>query len=289
MFKLEIGLPDGLSPLQSRPVDMVLAFIRLFAPLLLHKVAHFQLVSTHVLTNLIPFFPPTYRTENIMAVMEIGQVSQAKNKESTKDLEAKTEPLPPPIELLSLLEESGDIVETILDDVALGEAFGDIVPQTDSYTYMLGYLMTWKVVLAWISNESNEAKQAFAKYLESTGKYSDLLDHLTRLLPLHSDDESEGRTKELARFVPGVMDMHVFSPDVYASALQQMPMLSRAWFSRKQGTVARDVDKYTVRHVTGQLVKTELMAADIQARHVMFDNFKISVRPTVAEITAEYR
>ena len=153
--------------------------------------------------------------------------------------------------------------------------------------------MVWRGILAWIRNETSEAKQAFAKHLESSGTFNALLDNLVRLLPLDAV-QVDGNVQKfqagyLSSFVPSLTDVEDWSHLVYSAALQEMPMMSRAWYSRKQGPVVRQIAAYTAKYVSPAIIAQELAASATQARHVSFDNFKVNVRPTVAEITAEYR
>lgn len=126
LFHLEEGLPPRLSFLHTSPTQMATAFIRLFSPLLLHKVAHFQLLAASILAHILPSFPPSYQPPNVPS------------SPGAPDQPESAVQLAPPVKLLSVLEEAGDVVDTMLHDVGLGSSFGGVVPHTDAYTYVLG-------------------------------------------------------------------------------------------------------------------------------------------------------
>ncbi|XP_055345451.1 E3 ubiquitin-protein ligase listerin-like [Paramacrobiotus metropolitanus] len=278
LFRLEVGLSDRLSVLRSPPSQMTDMFIRLFSPLLLHKVAHVQLAACSLLTHMLPSFPPSITTD----------------APPTDDPSQPAPEIPPPIELLSVLEEAADIVETMLQDVPLGGSFGGVVPDTDASTYMLGYLLAWRVTLAWMRKESSDTRQALGRYLDANGMFSALLDNVAKLLPLDEGEraaETEPLEEEdgVMKFVAAVTDVERISAAVYREALQGLPMLARAWYGRKQGNALRSIGRYTAKVVSPELVRRELAVAAQQAREIVLDNFKVNVRPTVCEITAEYR
>ncbi|OWA53866.1 E3 ubiquitin-protein ligase listerin, partial [Hypsibius exemplaris] len=299
MFNLQVGLPQRLLVLNTTALKMIPALNQLFAPLLLHRVSHYQMVAADVLVYLIPTFPSSYAPHEFASDHFPGPGKLVQ----TKEQDAVVEPvklLDPPAEFVSVLFDSSEIVEKMLQEVALGESFGGVVPETDSYTYLTGYLMVWRCLLAWINNETLEAKQAFAKHLEATGSFIALLDNLVRLLPLEvvqpgkttSDNFSRSQrfsSSYLYGFVASLTDVEDWAHVVYTAALQEMPMVALSWYSRKQGPVVRQITAYTTKLVSPTVIAHELSASAEQARSVSFDNFKVSVRPTVLEITAEYR
>ncbi len=93
----------------------------------------------------------------------------------------------PPKTLLSLLQQTDHIVDSMLSEFLIGDCCCIVEPNTDSFTYTFAYLLIWIEILEIFSNLSDETRSQFAAFLRQSNYLSRLLENLFRLMPLSSN------------------------------------------------------------------------------------------------------
>lgn len=197
----------------------------------------------------------------------------------------------PPEPLLSSLLEMGHIVDVLLLDFDVGDCCL-VEANTDSYTYTLGYLLSWLELLAFFSASPAEARSEYASYLQEEGVLSSLLQHLFCLMPSNVSLGSKGSTMftEPVKLSP----QEVFSSaklqhvacQVYLDTICKLPALVRAWWNSQNKRVMDHVEKFTSNHVTSVISSREIQA--VQNADVSLENMTVKGRPTAREVVATY-
>ncbi|CAN8018047.1 unnamed protein product [Ixodes persulcatus] len=203
---------------------------------------------------------------------------------------------PPPEPLLRALRETGQVVEVLLSEFEVGDCCL-VVPGTDSYTYTLGYLLSWLQLLSFFVASPAEARSEYASYLHGSGMLSSLLKHLFCLMPSNisvpTASPSRGRTMftEPATLNPQAEEFssaklqHV-ACRVYLDTICKLPALVRSWWSSQNKRIMDHVEKFTSRHVTGVISSMEIQA--VQSADVTFENMTVKGRPSAREVVATY-
>ncbi|NXF50417.1 LTN1 ligase, partial [Oceanites oceanicus] len=88
----------------------------------------------------------------------------------------------PPAALMSVLATQELLLENILECIPVGE-FAVIQPLSDEFCLVLGYLLTWKLTLAFFKAASSQLRVLYSQYLRRTKSLNKLLYHLFRLMP----------------------------------------------------------------------------------------------------------
>ncbi|NXH14612.1 LTN1 ligase, partial [Bucco capensis] len=110
--------------------------------------------------------------------------------------------LSPPAALMSLLVTQELLLENILGSIPVGE-FAFIQPLSDVFCLVLGYLLTWKLILAFFKAASSQLRVLYSQYLRRTKSLNKLLYHLFRLMPenpVYSGPTSETPNKDTKTF-----------------------------------------------------------------------------------------
>ncbi|NXI34543.1 LTN1 ligase, partial [Galbula dea] len=116
--------------------------------------------------------------------------------------EEEESPLSPPAALISLLAAQELLLENILGSIPVGE-FVVIQPLSDEFCLVLGYLLTWKLILAFFKAASSQLRVLYSQYLRRTKSLNKLLYHLFRLMPenpVFSGPTSEASNKDTKTF-----------------------------------------------------------------------------------------
>ncbi|NWI84035.1 LTN1 ligase, partial [Dryoscopus gambensis] len=90
----------------------------------------------------------------------------------------------------------------ILECIPVGE-FAVIQPLSDEFCLVLGYLLTWKLTLAFFKAASSQLRVLYSQYLRRTKSLNKLLYHLFRLMPenpVFSGPTSEVPNKDTKTF-----------------------------------------------------------------------------------------
>ncbi|NXY84705.1 LTN1 ligase, partial [Alcedo cyanopectus] len=81
--------------------------------------------------------------------------------------------------------------------------FAVIQPLSDEFCLVLGYLLTWKLILAFFKAASSQLRVLYSQYLRRTKSLNKLLYHLFRLMPenpVFSGTTSEVPNKDTKTF-----------------------------------------------------------------------------------------
>ncbi|XP_077487420.1 E3 ubiquitin-protein ligase listerin isoform X1 [Amblyomma americanum] len=197
----------------------------------------------------------------------------------------------PPEPLLSSLLEMGQVVEVLLSDFDIGDCCL-VEANTDSYTYTLGYLLSWLELLTFFGASPAEARSEYASYLQEEGILSSLLQHLFCLMPSNISLSAKGSTMftEPVKLSPqeefnSAKLQHV-ACQVYLDTICKLPALVRAWWNSQNKRVMDHVEKFTSRHVTSVISSREIQA--VQNADASLENMTVKGRPSAREVVATY-
>ncbi|KAG9486176.1 hypothetical protein GDO78_008978 [Eleutherodactylus coqui] len=265
---------------KSRLSDRLQSLLNTLAPLLLYRDRAVQITVYHMLDKLmadLPAFDEDHSPED------------------------EEEPaLSPPAALMSVLALQEDLVETLLEGIQVGE-FAVIQPLKEEFCSVLGYLLTWKLILTFFKAASSQLRALYSQYLRKTKSLNKLLYNLFRLmphmpiLPGQAGDASckEPRTffmEELDLSVQGCSTLQYEIPHlaccVYHITLKDLPAMVRLWWNGCEKRIFNVVDKFTTKYVSGVLSSQEI--SSVQSSTQMFDGMTVKARPTTREVIATY-
>ncbi|XP_036204835.1 E3 ubiquitin-protein ligase listerin isoform X4 [Myotis myotis] len=135
------------------------------APLLLFGARPVQIAVYQMLYKLMPELPQ-YDQDNLKSYGD----------------EEEEPALSPPAALMSLLHAQEDLLESILGCVPVGQVVA-IQPLSQDFCSVLGYLLTWKLILTFFKAASSQLRALYSMYLRKTKSLNKLLYHLFRLMP----------------------------------------------------------------------------------------------------------
>lgn len=263
------SLPDGLQSL-----------LNTLAPLLLYKDRAVQITVYHMLNKImvdLPAFDEDHGTED------------------------EEEPaLSPPAALMSVLAFQEDLVETILEGIQVGE-FAIIQPLKEEFCFVLGYLLTWKLILTFFKAASSQLRALYSQYLRKTKSLNKLLYNLFKLMPhtpifpgqasdMACKEPKTFFTEELNWTVRGCATLQYEIPHlaccVYHITLKDLPAMVRLWWNGCEKRIFSVVDKFTTKYVSGVLSSQEI--SSVQCSNQMFEGMNVKARPTTREVIATY-
>ncbi|XP_044141835.1 E3 ubiquitin-protein ligase listerin [Bufo gargarizans] len=263
------NLPDGLQSL-----------LNTLAPLLLYKDRAVQITVYHMLKKImsdLPAFDEDHGSED------------------------EEEPaLSPPAALMSALATLEDLVEALLEGIQVGE-FAVIQPLKEEFCFVLGYLLTWKLILTFFKAASSQLRALYSQYLRKTKSLNRLLYNLFKLMPhtpVFPGQVSDAAckeprtffTEELTLTVQGCATLQYEIPHlaccVYHITLKDLPAMVRLWWNGCEKRIFSVVDKFTTKYVSGVLSSQEI--SSVQCSTQMFDGMTVKARPTTREVIATY-
>ncbi|XP_024938302.1 uncharacterized protein LOC107265048 isoform X2 [Cephus cinctus] len=189
-----------------------------------------------------------------------------------------------------------NIVNTMLMDFKLCETIScTIQPYTDSYTYTVGYLLAWAIVLDMCSNAHAELRYQYAEVLKND-PFTCLLNNLFRLMPVEVFQDNKNKaTKliEIFRTSPSLNFAESWTEErldhivcwLYANTLRHLPVLVRQWWSIADSRVGATVDKITTFYVSPMLCQEELFTNRLKN----VENMQVRVHPAAREVVAVYQ
>ncbi|XP_064473066.1 E3 ubiquitin-protein ligase listerin-like [Ornithodoros turicata] len=205
---------------------------------------------------------------------------------------------PPPGPLLSILKETGQIVDALLSDFEVGDCCV-VQPKTDSYTYTLAYLLSWSQLLSFFRASPAEARSEYAEYLQEAGVLANLLRHLFCLMPENinltsptSGSPVKGRTmfSQAVTFTPAEeftsLKLQHVACQTYLDTISKLPALVRSWWNSQNKRIMDHVERFTSKYVTGVICSRELQA--VQKAEVAFKNMTVKARPVAREVVATH-
>ncbi|EZA47447.1 E3 ubiquitin-protein ligase listerin [Ooceraea biroi] len=235
-----------------------------------------QLGAYHALKRMIPEF---VRHDKVLVEFENFELSSLNIKK-----------------LEEVLLKTQNIVNTMLMDFKLCDAVScTIQPFTDSYTYTLGYLLVWAIVLDICANSHSDLRCQYAEILKD-GLFPCLLNNIFKLMPLEVLQDNKNKTVKL-------MEIFTTAPSfnfgeswtesrldhitgwLYTNCLRHLPVLVRQWLSTADSRVNATIDKITTHYVSPMLCQEELL----DKRLVNVENMQIKVHPTAREVVALYQ
>ena len=237
---------------------------------------------TYLYNHLTPLLiSPCYFTQLAAAQL---LVSVAKNtKELQEDEEEEMKEVPR--RLVSIVRQGDLLLSSLLQEFKTGEVAGSIPPGTVSYTVTLGYLLTWKVILALIQTSGDELRPKYTEYLKSEDFLFSLMRHLFRLLPRNASQNRSLFSSSLELSEPTQEKVPELAGSVWISLCRHLPAVARTWWQNLDRTGKETVEKVTATMVTPLLWKEETRAISSAERS---DNMSLRVRDSVKEVVATY-
>ncbi|KOX73030.1 E3 ubiquitin-protein ligase listerin [Melipona quadrifasciata] len=195
-----------------------------------------------------------------------------------------------------VLQNTQSIVNTILMDFKLCDTVScTIQPHTDAYTYTIGYLLSWAIILDMCANAHEDLLYLYAEILKDSF-FPNLLDNIFRLMPVEILQDNINKSVKL---------MEIFSTEpslnfgeswtewrldhivcwIYTNSLRYLPVLVRQWWNTADSKVSVAVDKVTTHYVSPMLCQEELLKNKLHN----IENMQVKVHPTFREVIALYQ
>ncbi|XP_069616963.1 E3 ubiquitin-protein ligase listerin [Ranitomeya imitator] len=260
--------------------DGVQSLLNTLTPLLLYHDRAVQITVYHMLNKImadLPAFDEDYGSED------------------------EEEPaLSPPAALMAVLALQEDLVEALLQGIQVGE-FAVIRPLKEEFCFVLGYLLTWKLILTFFKAASSQLRALYSQYLRKTKSLNKLLYNLFKLMPhtpIFPGQASEATCREPKTFFTEELDLAVqgrttlqyeiphLACFVYHITLKDLPAMVRLWWNGCEKRIFNVVDKFTTKYVSGVLSSQEI--SSVQCSTQMFDSMTVKARPTTREVIATY-
>lgn len=253
------------------------------APLLLFRARPVQIAVYHMLYKLMP---------------ELPQYDQV-NLKSYGD-EEEEPALSPPAALMSLLSTQEDLLENVLGCVPVGQIV-TIKPLSEDFCYVLGYLLTWKLILTFFKASSSQLRALYSMYLRKTKSLNKLLYHLFRLMPenpAYAETATELSNKEPKTFFTEELQLSIretttlpyhiphLACSVYHMTLKDLPAMVRLWWNSSEKRVFNIVDRFTSKYVSNVLSFQEI--SSVQTSTQLFNGMTVKARATTREVMATY-
>ncbi|XP_070951635.1 E3 ubiquitin-protein ligase listerin isoform X3 [Macaca nemestrina] len=253
------------------------------APLLLFRARPVQIAVYHMLYKLMPELPQ-YDQDNL----------------KTYGDEEEEPALSPPATLMSLLSTQEDLLENVLGCVPVGQIV-TIKPLSEDFCYVLGYLLTWKLILTFFKAASSQLRALYSMYLRKTKSLNKLLYHLFRLMPenptyaetaieVPNKDPKTFFTEELQLSIRETATLPYHIPhlacSVYHMTLKDLPAMVRLWWNSSEKRVFNIVDRFTSKYVSSVLSFQEI--SSVQTSTQLFNGMTVKARATTREVMATY-
>ncbi|XP_058790902.1 E3 ubiquitin-protein ligase listerin [Phymastichus coffea] len=195
-----------------------------------------------------------------------------------------------------ILKTAQTVVNTILMDFKLCDTVScTIQPHTDSYTYTIGYLLTWGLVLNMCAKANADLRCNYAEILKDD-YFPSLMNNIFRLMPIEVLQDTKNKNYKLTEIFSTVPSFD-FTDSwtewrldhlvcwVYTNCLRYLPVLVRQWWSTADSRVSAAVDKITTVYVSPFLCNEELR----DNRLTNFDNMQVKVHPAAREVISLYQ
>ncbi|XP_039911108.1 E3 ubiquitin-protein ligase listerin [Hirundo rustica] len=263
--------------------DKLQTLLNTLSPLLLFRARPVQVSVYHMLHKLMPELPK-FDDEDLKSYGD----------------EEEELALSPPAALMSVLATQEVLLENILECIPVGE-FEDIQPLSDEFCLVLGYLLTWKLTLAFFKAASSQLRVLYSQYLRRTKSLNKLLYHLFRLMPenpvfpgqtseVPNKDTKTFFTEELRLDVKGTGVLSSQIPhlacSVYHITLKDLPAMVRLWWNSCEKRVFNVVDKFTSKYVSSVLSSQEI--SSVQTSTQLFNGMTVKARSAAREVIATY-
>ncbi|XP_042644321.1 E3 ubiquitin-protein ligase listerin [Tyto alba] len=263
--------------------DKLQTLLNTLSPLLLFRARPVQISVYHMLYKLMPELPK-FDDEDLKCYGD----------------EEEESALSPPAALMSVLATEELLLENILECIPVGE-FAVIQPLSDEFCLVLGYLLTWKLILAFFKAASSQLRVLYSQYLRRSKTLNKLLYHLFRLMPenpVFSGPTSEVPNKDTKTFFTeqlhldvkgtGVLSSQIphLACSVYHITLKDLPAMVRLWWNSCEKRVFNVVDKFTSKYVSSVLSSQEITS--VQTSTQLFNGMTVKARSAAREVIATY-
>ncbi|XP_039574003.1 E3 ubiquitin-protein ligase listerin [Passer montanus] len=263
--------------------DKLQTLLNTLCPLLLFRARPVQVAVYHMLHKLMPELPK-FDDEDLKSYGD----------------EEEELALSPPAALMSVLATQELLLENILECIPVGE-FAVIQPLSDEFCLVLGYLLTWKLTLAFFKAASSQLRVLYSQYLRRTKSLNKLLYHLFRLMPenpVFSGPTSEVPNKDTKTFFTEELRLDVkgtgalssqiphLACSVYHITLKDLPAMVRLWWNSCEKRVFNVVDKFTSKYVSSVLSSQEI--SSVQTSTQLFNGMTVKARSAAREVIATY-
>lgn len=259
----------------GEPIDLSCA-VELSLKLFQSPVTSIQLGAYHLLKHAVPVLVEQDKATLELENFDVNTLNIKKMK--------------------NVLQNTEIIVNTILMDFKLCDTVScTIQPYTDSYTYMLGYLLSWAIILDMCANNHRNLLYQYAEILKDDF-FPNLLNNIFRLMPVEVLQDNKNKSVKL---------MEIFSTEpsldfgeswtecrldhivcwLYTNSLRRLPVLVRQWWSTADSRVSAAVDKVTTHYISSMLCQEELL----NNRLLNIENMQVKVHPTFREVVALYQ
>jgi hypothetical protein len=188
-----------------------------------------------------------------------------------------------PARLVEALVRGGAGLGAVLADYRPGEpGIPAIPPACAAHTAALGFLLTWRVVLALVAAAGQELRPRYSEFLRAQGHLPLLLDHLFRLLPASA---ASLPLPELLPAADPAGELEALAGSCWIAVCRHLPALARQWWQALDRPAAAAVERLTSGLVTPLLWREETRAIDSAEAA---ENMSLRVRDTVREVVATY-
>uniref|UniRef100_A0A669CBP5 E3 ubiquitin-protein ligase listerin n=1 Tax=Oreochromis niloticus TaxID=8128 RepID=A0A669CBP5_ORENI len=245
-----------------------------FCPLLLFKARPLQIAVYHILEKVMPQLPECD--------------GEGDNNKSDDD---RDEPcLSPPASLMAILSTCEELCDNILSGIQVGE-FAVVQPLSVEYSCILGYLLSWKLLLTFFKSSPSHLRANYAQYLKRSCSLNKLLLHVFKLMPenpAYPGQEAEAR--ETKTFFTESLNLAWELPhlacSVYYSTVQDLPAMVRLWWNSQEKRVSAAVEKFTIKYISPVLSAQEISSVHTSTQ--MFDSMTVKARSAAREVIATY-
>ena len=243
--------------------DILTYLLNHLGPLLLAPCRHTQVTTAHLLAAAAP--------QLVAAEGEGG------DEEEERALPAR---------LMEVVTRGGAALEAVLQDYKVGEVAPPLPIGCAVHSAALGFLLTWRVVLAMVGAAGQELRPRYSEYLRAGGHLTQLLDHLFRLLPTSPALLQETNfTPDLLPTKAADQELVAVAGSCWVAVCRHLPALARGWWQALDRPAGAGVERLTSALVTPLLWREEVAAirgAEDQ------ENMVLKVRDSVREVVATY-
>uniref|UniRef100_A0AAX7TU22 E3 ubiquitin-protein ligase listerin n=1 Tax=Astatotilapia calliptera TaxID=8154 RepID=A0AAX7TU22_ASTCA len=240
-----------------------------FCPLLLFKARPLQIAVYHILEKVMPQLPECD--------------GEGDNNKSDDD---RDEPcLSPPASLMAILSTCEELCDNILSGIQVGE-FAVVQPLSVEYSCILGYLLSWKLLLTFFKSSSSHG---IFQNINLSCSLNKLLLHVFKLMPenpAYPGQEAEAR--ETKTFFTESLNLALphLACSVYYSTVQDLPAMVRLWWNSQEKRVSAAVEKFTIKYISPVLSAQEISSVHTSTQ--MFDSMTVKARSAAREVIATY-
>ncbi|KAG1653826.1 E3 ubiquitin-protein ligase listerin [Nymphon striatum] len=244
--------------------DLIQSLLNHLCPLLKSSYPCVQFGAYSVLSRVFP----------TLAIYDSSSCSESKENEEDQK--------PPPLPLLNVLKATNQVMNTLLEEATIEEAFV-IEPFSEAYIVTRTHFLCWALFELFFAGASAEMRPKYASYLYDSGLLSNFLLHLFKFLPndrralaqicLKPNFSSSSIISHPVVFHATenhtITEIQNLAYSVYYKALQCFPALIRQWWNSQDKRTYSYVEKFT-----SQNVSSHLSFQDIEATQMAGKNFK---------------